>query len=534
MPRSSSILRPDLVNSVPTPLVGSAPRQAISFAYSAGDTGDTLARLPEHVETTPSTWQPACFARDLFLSELCDEVFQINIGGRNVEGCKPRFLNLLCHPPTSEASLKLRQDIFNTLSLPAKRTAFETLYQSLVALRSLLMRSEVGLRADSHRRRIEILATLKESVEHCEAFNTCDCGLARLSEFAATVRARESFVRLCELVELEQDFSTVDVRIGVGSDGSIRRFELLRRQPNQANPLYRSPIKRLLTRLWLFITGHRVGEHEVLVRLCDAVFGNLIDVVEHFLLLIGDLEFYLAGLAFKDRAKARGLDVCLAELVPETSNKTLLTQAFNPFLLSHDKIKPTDIHLNNSGINIITGPNSGGKTRLLQTLSLCQLLGQSGLFVPAATARLPRVSALLVSLNEPATSGQGEGRLGMELLRIRSLFERLRPGSLVLVDELCSGTNPSEGEEIFELVAELLNEHGERAWITTHFLEFARRLESEQRLPLHFLQVELDDESNPTYQFVPGVAKTSLARLVAERLGVTRNALQKLLSESKE
>ena len=89
----------------------------------------------------------------------------------------------------------------------------------------------------------------------------------------------------------------------------------------------------------------------------------------------------------------------------------------------------------------------------------------------------------------------------MELLRIRRLFERLDVGSLVVLDELCSGTNPSEGEEI-------------------------ARLAHEPPFPaLAFLQVELDAQQRPTYRFVPGVARTSLAQQTAARLGVTREEL---------
>jgi DNA mismatch repair protein MutS2 len=116
----------------------------------------------------------------------------------------------------------------------------------------------------------------------------------------------------------------------------------------------------------------------------------------------------------------------------------------------------------------------------------------------------------------------------MELIRIRRLFDELEPGALVVLDELCSGTNPSEGEEIARLVLSLLPELGVRAFVTTHLLQFAARLSAEaevDRSPLAFLQVELDGTDRPTYQFVPGVARTSLAQKTAARLGVTREEL---------
>jgi len=203
---------------------------------------------------------------------------------------------------------------------------------------------------------------------------------------------------------------------------------------------------------------------------------------------------------------------------------------FNPLLASEGMAcVPCDLEIPGQGpIVLITGPNSGGKTRLLQSLALAQLLGQAGLFVPAAQARLPWVNGLFASLIDRIDAGQVEGRLGSELLRIRRLFEVLKAGSMVLMDELCSGTNPNEGEELQQLVLEMLGELRPRAFVTTHFLQFAAKL-AHTTPGLRFLQVELDAEERPTYAFVPGVASTSLAHRVAERLGVTRSALRELM-----
>ena len=104
---------------------------------------------------------------------------------------------------------------------------------------------------------------------------------------------------------------------------------------------------------------------------------------------------------------------------------------------------------------------------------------------------------------------------------------------MVILDELCSGTNPSEGEEIFELVVTMLAKLQPQAFITTHFLAFAARLAREQKIPkLAFIQVELDEERRATYQFSPGVATTSLAGHAAERLGVTGEQLETLIERN--
>jgi DNA mismatch repair protein MutS2 len=218
------------------------------------------------------------------------------------------------------------------------------------------------------------------------------------------------------------------------------------------------------------------------------------------------------------------------------SETSELRALFNPLLLLEPRPpRPADVSVSAQGLVIITGPNSGGKTRLLQALGLAQLLAQAGLFVPATSARLVVREGMFVSLIQEATADQPEGHLGMELMRIRHLFEELAPNSLVIMDELCSGTNPSEGEEIFRLVVDLLAELEPQAFITTHFLRFAGDLERERPLErLEFLQVELDAHHEPTYGFVRGVAKTSLAGKTAERLGVTREALAALVDQKRQ
>ncbi len=209
---------------------------------------------------------------------------------------------------------------------------------------------------------------------------------------------------------------------------------------------------------------------------------------------------------------------------------------FNP-LLCTDKTAPVPCNLRTAhpaSVVIVTGPNSGGKTRLLQAVALSQLLGEAGLFVPAAEARMPRASGLFVSLVEESRADQPEGQLGMELMRIRRMFEQLGVGSLVLLDELCSGTNPSEGEEIARLVISLLPELSAQVFVTTHLLQFAAHLAEEQPIPrLEFFQVEIDARERPTYAFVPGVARTSLAQKTAARLGVTKDELLALIAKKK-
>jgi DNA mismatch repair protein MutS2 len=127
-----------------------------------------------------------------------------------------------------------------------------------------------------------------------------------------------------------------------------------------------------------------------------------------------------------------------------------------------------------------------------------------------------------------------EGHLGTELLRVREAFEKLPPGGFVLLDELCSGTNPAEAHELIELVVELLGKLGMQAFISTHFLDLAGRLGKEHQHDMAFFQVEVDADRRPTYRVVDGIATSSLARETASRLGVTRDELLALTAAARQ
>jgi DNA mismatch repair protein MutS2 len=271
----------------------------------------------------------------------------------------------------------------------------------------------------------------------------------------------------------------------------------------------------------------------VVNRWVDSVYDGVEDIMPAVVRLTGEMEFYLASFAFKELAESKGLSVGLPEFSSEEDASIEMEGLFNPLLFGQ-QITPVPCNLvsdRRDAVTVVTGPNSGGKTRLLQAVATLQMLAECGMYASAKRARLHRAAGLFVSLIEEAKADQREGRLGTELIRIRNVFEQSHPDSLVILDELCSGTNPSEGEEIFRLVVSLLAELRPRVFITTHFLKFAQTLakENTKDSPLRFLRVELDETDQPTFQFLQGVATTSLAHLTAARLGVTRDELLSLV-----
>lgn len=513
-----------------------ALQRALSYAFSAGDTSSMFERALQHATITDTAFDETCFRHDLFVDQFLERCTPSASGEPASTAARAYVKQVLCSPPRSVATTRFRQAIMSELSEDeGLQTRFENVFNQARELRTLLEATDAGVRYDINQRRIDVLRLLRSIIDAFAIdFTDCTSELKRLSVFGNGVREAAGFQRLCELLDYEANVATMDLRVRVGADGRLRSFELLDHVENKGSVFHQHWLWRLWRRVWLLLRGYRMGEQELMVRLSDSVFEGLRAEVLQLFQLLGDMEFYRAGLGLRRLAMTQGLSVCLPGFDQTRGMK--LEGLFNPFLVAEgvpvrccniDQPAPDTM-------TIITGPNSGGKTRLLQAIGWSQLLGQCGLPVPAKSATLCWAGGMFVSIVQETSAAQREGQLGMELLRIRRLFEQVAPGDVIVLDELCSGTNPSEGEEIFRLVIELLSELGPQLWLTTHFLQFAQRLQSEAGIPrLAFMQVELDENEQPTYGFVPGVAQSSLAGQTAERLGVTWTELSALVQRAK-
>ncbi|MEO8178577.1 MAG: DNA mismatch repair protein [Deltaproteobacteria bacterium] len=513
-------------------------RQSLTFAFSSGGTQAELARALAEARPAASLWDGDCFAEDLFLGPLIERCLWRGRGAPRSSasaGVRRYLLRALTSPPRGDNALDVlafRQAISAELDRDAALgERLQAFVARIEALFELLEAGGVGLRLDPIRRGLDILVSLRATIDAGVPFEACASGLRRIGAWSRAVQAAPGYARVKALLEYDRRSAVVQLNVRLGREGDVRALEVIQIQDNRDNPFHVPWWRRAWGRLGLLLRGVRLRREEVFARLVHDTFDAVMHLLPVLLQLLGDLEFYRLGSSLARFARERGLAVCLPTFGPGARE---LTELFNPFLLLEEH-PPRPCDLTTRGIVVITGPNSGGKTRLLQALGISQVLGQAGLFIPARAARLPWQDGLFASLSLSPEVDQREGRLGTELLRIRRMFEKLEVGSLVLVDELCSGTNPAEAEELFRMVLALLLELSAHAFVTTHFLEFASRLEAAQTLPgLEFLRVGLDTDNRPTYRFEPGVAPSALAQATARRLGVTETELASLVRAARE
>ncbi len=532
---------PDLLNGSPCiALDHTKVCRALCVAFSTGDAEQSLERVMDDARVCSSSWGGSSFRDGLYMNVLVSRCMSVQVGSLRPKLNQRYLLRLLENPPRDPRTRDFRRSVLAELvAKPEFRAGFEAIYLKLHKLRTELQALDNVGYYDSRVRRLFVLTLLRDLFLDLRGrFAGASSGLSRVAAYATYVCESPGFAHLCDLLQYEDRLSNVQFKMRLGSDGTLRRFEVVDVDENRSNRFYQGPLRRLVSKFGLWFRGYRIGESGLLDAWLEEVFNGMVPYLPALLRLFGDQEFYLAGLAFRDQCEQRGLATCFPTVVePDAPKDALhLHGLFNPLLFTQGAT-PVPCNLFGDAIGtktILTGPNSGGKTRLLQALGITQVLAESGLYAPVASATIPRAHGLFVSLIEEGTVDQSEGRLGMELLRIRQLFEHAQVGSLVILDELCSGTNPSEGEEIFLLVLSLLEDLDTRAIVATHFLDFARRLELETHgddppLALSFLQVDVGDNDLPTYQFRGGVAKTSMAQQTAARLGVTDSVLRSLV-----
>ena len=212
------------------------------------------------------------------------------------------------------------------------------------------------------------------------------------------------------------------------------------------------------------------------------------------------------------------------------SQEINLKKAFNP-LIDKDVVVKNDISLDNKGNSlIITGPNTGGKTVILKTVGLCVFLSHLGFYIPALEeSTVGFFEDVFVDVGDEQSIENNLSTFSSHMTNIINILNRTNNKSLILLDELCSGTDPSEGAVLSIALLEKFKDLNATMLCTTHYPEIKNYcFESEY---YKNSSMEFDFEKlKPTYRFIIGLPGKSNAINISAKLGLEQSIIDEASS----
>lgn len=212
------------------------------------------------------------------------------------------------------------------------------------------------------------------------------------------------------------------------------------------------------------------------------------------------------------------------------SQELNLKRAYNP-LIDKDVVVKNDVILDNKGNSlIITGPNTGGKTVILKTVGLCVYLSHLGFYIPALEeSTVGFFEDVFVDVGDEQSIENNLSTFSSHMTNIINILNRTNNKSLILLDELCSGTDPSEGAVLSIALLEKFKNLNATMLCTTHYPEIKNYCFESDYYKNSSMEFDFE-KLKPTYRFIIGLPGKSNAINISAKLGLEQSVIDEASS----